>query len=786
MKTIWRNLLSIVRRFSMATMLNLIGLSVAFAAFILILMHVSYERNFDRSYATSERIYRVTLNGEGAFSFILPRAFVEAVIQSSPHIEAGTLLNPYIGEIYFTTNENEHEKGFVETVVPVHADMNNVFGLDILAGTPDCLHEPGKVMIPESMAKKLFGEQNPIGKPLHAEETIWTIDRTDFTVGAVYKDFPANVQLNNAIYIAIDPEYDRTNWGSSNYFCYLLLDSPESAGTVAETFNRSFDFTKIYNGENMNRIELTPITDLYYLNETPDGRILKGGDKTTTALLMFVAILVVVIAGINYTNFSTALAPLRIRSINTQKVLGSSESFLRMSLLIEAMLLSFLSFLIALLIVFLLGQLNLLTFISADLSLSGHLPLILQTAGIALLLGLIAGLYPAYYMTSFPPALVLKGSFGLSSSGQLLRKALIGFQFVISLVLIIVAVFIQLQNSYMRDYSVGFDKDQLAVVKLNGEIYNNNRATYREQLLNYPEIEDVAFAAEKLGAQDSYSTWTLKYKEQEISVYGLFVSYNFFSVMGIGTVSGMDVGNISKQDTTFYLIPCQYMQQAYQMETGSVDFWGARATIPAFTGDVKLTSLREKDNNLTFLMGANRDLLYSYVRFKAGTDHKTITEYIQNTLKTIDPTYPADVEFYSTIYDQLYQKELSVSKMISYFSVLAILLSIVGVFGLVVFEAGYRRKEIGIRKIMGATASELLYMFNKSYLYIVGGCFIIAVPIAYLGVVNWLEGFAYRVPIYWWVFLLAFVVVSLITVATVSFQSWRAANENPVNSIKTE
>ncbi|MDD4514296.1 ABC transporter permease [Massilibacteroides sp.] len=786
MKTRLRNLLSIVRRFKMATFLNVVGLSVAFAAFIIILMQVSYERNFDRNYATSDRVYRVTFNNEGVFSFILPRAFVEAIIQSSPHIEAGTLINPFVNKIYFTTKDADNKKGFTEAVVPVHPDMTKVFGLEIQEGNPDCLHEPGEVAIPESIATKLFGDKNPIGQPLHAEESIWTIDRTDFIVGAVYKDFPANAQLNNALYIAIDPEYDKNNWGSSNYFCYLLLDSPESASVVMENFNNNFDFTKIYSKQEAKGIKLTPITDLYYLNETPDGRLLKGGDKTTTGLLVFVAILVVVIAGINYTNFSTALAPLRIRSINTQKVLGSSGTFLRISLLAEAMIIAFLSFLISLLFVYVLGEIDALSFISVSLSLTDHLPLLFLTAGVSLILGLIAGLYPSYYMTSFQPALVLKGSFGLSPSGQLLRKALIGFQFVISIVLIIVAVFIQLQNSYMRDYSVGFDKDRVAVVKINGDIYENSKDAYREKLRSFPEIEDVAFSAEKLGGQDSYATWTLNYKEQEISIYGLNVSRNFLSVMGIDVVEGMDVNSISKQDSSFYLIPTHHMQQAYTMETGSLDFWGRRAIIPAFTTDVKLTSLRNKDSNLTFLMGVNRDLLYSYIRFNEGTDHKTITEYIQQVLVDIDPTYPVDVEFYSTIYDQLYKKELSVSKMITYFSLLAILLSIVGVFGLVVFEAGYRRKEIGIRKIMGATATELLYMFNKNYLYIVGVCFIIAVPVAYVGVVNWLSGFAYRVPIYWWVFLMAFTVVSLITVATVSFQSWKVANENPVNSVKTE
>lgn len=786
MNTIIRNFLNVLKRFRMATFLNLAGLSVAFAAFIIILMQVSYERTYDRGYATSERIYRVTFDAEGNFSFIFPRAFVESVIQSSPHIEAGTLINPFLNKIYFTTNENGEKKGFVESVVSVHADMTKVFGYEMLEGNSDCLHEPGKIVIPESMAKKMFGEGSAVGQTLHAEEEIWTISRTDFVVGAVYKDFPSNSQLNNSIYLAIDPEYDRNNWGSSNYFCYLLLDSSESAALVAETFNTNFDFTKIRSNEAKNGVKLIPVTDLYYLNETPDGRIMKGGDKATTNLLVFVAILVLVIAAINYTNFSTSLAPLRIKSINTQKVLGSSDAVLRVSLLVEAMTVAFIAFLMSLVLVFILGQTDMLSFVSADLTLTQHLPLLYLTAGIVVLLGLIAGLYPAFYMTSFQPALVLKGSFGLSPSGQILRKALMGFQFVISLVLIIIAVFIQLQNRYMRDYSVGFDKDAVAMVKINGDIYKNHRDTYREKIKSYPEIDDVAFAAEKLGGQDSYATWTLDYNEQKISIYGLNVSLNFLSVMGIGVVEGMDMNNISKQDTSFYLIPSQYMQKAYEMKTGSLDFWGNRAVIPAFTSDVKLTSLRNKESNLTFIMGIDYPMLYSYVRFKAGTDHQTVTQAIRKTLADIDPSYPIDVEFYSTIYDQLYKKELAVSKMITNFSILAILLSVVGVFGLVMFEAGYRRKEIGIRKIMGATASELLYMFNKNYLYIVGVCFVIAVPVAYLGVVSWLAGFAYKVPVYWWVFLMAFVVVSLITVATVSFQSWRTANENPVNSIKAE
>ena len=277
MKTIIRNFINVLRRFRMATFLNITGLAIAFAAFIIILMQVSYERDFDRSYATSGRIYRVTTNVEGGFSFILPRAFVESVIQSSPHIEAGTLVNPFIGRIYFTSNENDVKKGFVESVVPVHADMPSVFGLNIVEGNKSCLHDPGHIAIPQSMAKKMFGdEQSAIGKTLHAEENIWTINQADFVIGVVYQGFPDNVQLNNSIYVAINPDVDRYNWNSSNYLCYLLLDSPESAQLVADNFNQNFDFSKVNSKEEEMGINLIPVTDLYYMNETPDGRIMRG------------------------------------------------------------------------------------------------------------------------------------------------------------------------------------------------------------------------------------------------------------------------------------------------------------------------------------------------------------------------------------------------------------------------------------------------------------------------------------------------------------------------------
>lgn len=373
---------------------------------------------------------------------------------------------------------------------------------------------------------------------MRAEENIWTKSAKLFTIGAVYKDFPENTQLRNVVYTAIDPDYNINNFSSSNWVCYLLLDNPAMADEVADNFNRHFDFKKIYHeGE---QIRLVPLTDIYYMNETQDGGTFRSGNKEVTALLFGIALLIVIVAAINFTNFSTSLTPLRIKSINTQKVLGSSDTLLRRSLLIEAALISFMAWLVSLVIVWGLDWAEALPFIEADLSLVSNLPIVFLCGIVALVIGWLAGIYPAYYITSFPPALVLKGSFGLSPSGRKLRTTLICVQFVVSIVLIIGACFVQIQNSYMRNFSLGFDKDQVAIVELNETMYNKHHDTYVNRLKENPGIEDVAFAMEKVGSKDGYNTNGGNYKGKDFQYFIIIASSNFLRVMGIPVIEGRD------------------------------------------------------------------------------------------------------------------------------------------------------------------------------------------------------------------------------------------------------
>ncbi|MCL1932205.1 MAG: ABC transporter permease [Candidatus Azobacteroides sp.] len=780
----FKNFISVFNRFKVAGTLNLIGLVVAFCAFLIITIRVNYEYDFDRCHPTADRVFRASFTEPedfSVFSIILPRAFVHAIIGSSPHIEAGTIINPFVGDISFSLETDKGKEGFKERVVTCSPEITRVFGFPLIEGNADCLNDPEKIIIPQSMAKRLFGNKSAVGQSIHAEESIWTKGLEDFTVGAVYRDFPENTQLHNAIYTAINSE-QINNWGASNFLCFVLLDNKNSAGLVADNFNRNFNYAQL--GWNNKKIELVPLTNIYFRNELQDNTILITGSKTTTNILMFVGILIVIIAGINFVNFSIALAPMRVRSINTQKILGCSNTALRLSLLSEAFGISLLAYLCSLFIAWYLGESNFLSFFNTDMHLLHHLKPIGITGGIACLTGLLAGLYPAFYITSFAPVLALKGNFGNTPSGRRLRAVLIGFQFVITIGLIIVSLFMQLQNRYIRHYSYGYNRDQVVVVELNDKLYADHKEEYINRLKSFSEIEDVAFSTQKLGSRDGYTTNTLTYKGEQISYFYLPVSPNFFSMMGISVVEGEYPKQTNDESGKTLLFLPQRMKEQYGMELGEELF--PNTLLTGFTDDVKFSSLRTGADNLIFLVNSSRQMPVSYIRLKAGSDYHAAIEHILQTIADIDPIFPVKLEFYNEIFDQLYHKEQTLSKMVTLFGILSVFVSIVGVFGLVVFETQYRRKEISIRKVHGATVGEILGMFNKLYIRIIIACFLIASPVAYIFVIRWLQDFAFKTPIYAWVFPAVLLIVLVITLAIVNFQSWRAATSNPVNSLKIE
>ncbi len=482
---------------------------------------------------------------------------------------------------------------------------------------------------------------------------------------------------------------------------------------------------------------------------------------------------------------------MRIKSINTQKVLGSPDSVLRLSLLAEAILVSAVAYLISLGMLFIASKTFIASLVDADMAFSAQSGVITTTAVIAVAVGVLAGLYPACYITSFPPALVLKGSFGLSPKGRLLRSTLVSIQFIASFILIISSLFMFLQNRFMQNTPLGYDKDELIVMELNGKV-NKSQDVLASEVKTFSGIEDITFAEQVLSSRDFYMGWGREYKDKDINFQCIPVSPSFLRVMGIKVTDGRDFRpEDDLKDTGCYIFN-EKAREMYDLELGDKIDGGE---IIGFMPNIKFASFRNEVSPMTFYVwgkyywGGEVDSKYyaaAYVRVKAGSDLRAAMKHIQASLKKIDPVYPFKVSFYDEILQRTYVKELKISNLITLFSVIAILISIVGVFGLVVFESEYRRKEVAVRKVLGSSTPQILVLFNRSYLIILVICFILSAPVAFYGVYRWLENFAYRTPMYWWVFLAAFIIVSVITFITVTFQNWHVANSNPVESIKSE
>ncbi len=795
MKLMIRNLLYLFKRFKTAVVLNLFGLTIAFAAFLLIVMQVDYEMNYDAMHSKSGRTFRLEANhGEFEHNAIHCLMFSDAFVNSSAHITDYSYRYPfYGGERYCQIDEVDDQgeaKVFKENFQLCLPNISGVFDFHMKEGSVGCLSIPGSVLIPESVAKRLFDKQSAIGKRIRMSGSSgWQpVSTTILTIGGVYKDFPGNTTVQNRIYVPMDQlDLLKSSWQMYANEIYVTLDDPRNKEEVLDHFNKTFDFAKSQMGSAQEiALRLTPLKDVYYTHDTTFDFNPKG-HRETNYVLLGIAFLILFIAGINFTNLTTSLIPLRLKTINTHRVLGCSIYKLRAISLIESIVICLISYILALFIVNDLSYTPIANWVDADIRLSQYKGLTLLTALIAILTGCLAGLYPAIRSTSYAPALVLKGSFGLSPKGKKVRVALIGFQYTVSIALIIVTLFMGLQNHFMTSSEqLGFNKDQVAIVNLTPEIYAKHKPQYIQKLKDYPGIEDVAFSVYELSKEDDMIDLEYaRHEDKDVFFKVFYASENFLSVMDIQVEEGRDFTreDLNKAQSDYIINPAA--ERDFHLHPG--DRFNDR-TVLGVSKDFRFNSCRIASSPFVFAL--NNDIpnpkLVSYIRFNSKTNLQEAVAHVRETLKEIDPTFPFEISFYNTILNNLYQKEQTLGKLISLFGIMAILISIVGVFGLVLFETQYRRKEIGIRKINGATTGQILLMFNKTYIRIVSVCFIISIPIAWMGTQQWLENFAYKTPLHLWVFIVAFLIILSVTIGTVTFRNWQAANENPVNSVKSE
>ena len=778
-----------------SSVLNILGLTAAFAALYIILVQVHHDLTYNKALKDSDRIYCLTMPdmfSNNAYMIWVNRPMSEAVISSVPCVEAGGCAAIQGGDVV-SARTSEGQPSVELKATSFSRSAIDVFGFELVAGSWDNWIGNDNVVMSESAAKHL-GLQ--VGDRFQYGYWNWR----DVTVAAIYKDMPVNSDLSSFDFILNMGDIGMDDWNQwgYNYFIKLVkgADIKDFEEVAAQVACDSWIKTCNINEQNVteeNRRSMAPhlmlLTDNYFADNI--GHPGKSGNRTTTITLLVIAIFVMLIAFINYINFFFAMVPLRLRSINTRKILGSSRFQLVMSFVGESVLMVVIALGLAVAVVTLFKQSTLASLIDTSLDFSQNWGIVALTIGLALLISVVASIYPALFATSFNPAFALKGTLGTTQKGKAFRIGLIGLQFTVSIVLIICAIFVHQQRSFMMEHDMGFNQEYLLQSHLTWELANN-RETIESRLKTDAAIKDIAWGDGPF-VSNSRMTWNREFNGEQVHWQVYPVSWNFLRFMGIEIVEGRDFTTADEQSENGVYIINETAQKMYGLTTddriqGHTD---NPAEIAGICKDFNFSALRDEIGPFAFYIYGKEPwspCCRLFIRTEAGIDTQALIDRTIKTINELDPNmgdgFSVWVNPFEKAIENQYKKEQNLSQLVNLFTILAIVISLMGVFGLVMFETEHRRKEIGIRRVHGATVQQILLMFNSRFVKIVLVCFVIAVPVSIVIMRRYLEGFAYQVPLHVWVFALALLAVVGVTIAVVTLRSLRAATVNPVESLK--
>ena len=779
MKALYKNFISILRRFPLSIAMNVAGLTLAFAAFIIILMEVQYEMTYDSRITQAGRIFHISKESpDFQISSHHSRPLIEQrCARISPEIERYALIEEW--DLRAATEDRQTEfESKAHGITPQFFDM---FEFDWVACDTSTFHRPQYLYIPESLARRVFHRTDLVGT------VIWRLNNNEqWIIGGVYRDFPENCSVQNHVYNNL-ANYQANDWRNGRYFGYLQLRHPEKKAEVERLLNDSLG------GDGDLVFRLTAYDELFFHPELLTTRDdVPKADPKQRLIYLCICVLIILTAAINFTNFYTALTPLRMRSLNTQRVLGARRRTLIRGLVSEGVFLALLAFALSLLVVLALEKSFVNDLLNVNIRLSGY-PLVLGLTGvIALLVGWLASVFPAHYATSFQPALVLKGNFGLTARGRRIRNVLIGIQLAVAMALVIIVGGIVSQNYYMRHSYLGYDQDRLVTINLSDcGVWERDAEAFASGLRQVACVEDVAISQVLLSAQFNHNVmnWGRNAEDgSRLQFTCIPVSPNYLKVMGIRLLEGEDFNPQDKEN------PMIFNRKAYEaypaVRVGkSINNAGH---IVGICEDFKSGSLREEVQPTCLIVFSGGNYLNwgwrssVNIRIKDGVDLMEAFAPIRDYCLKFAPDKQWEIKTQFQLMENIYRNERHMQQVLLLFSGLAVLIALSGVFGMTLFECNYRRKEIGLRKIMGATSRQIVRMFCLQYGRILLVGFVVAAPVAWYAVYYYLQNFAYKTPIHWWLFLAAFVLIGGITLLTVWFQCRQVARENPILSIRTE
>jgi putative ABC transport system permease protein len=740
---------------------------------------VYYDFSYDRNFKKSDSIFlysRIIPDAE-FFRTVVTVTESQKLAATYPEVKKSCYLWTQY-ETFDIEDESRKEQSIQLSSNYVSEDgFADMFTPEILVGDIHQAFIEGNALLTKNAAKEIFGDINPIGKIFFRHNSDQPI-----TVAAVCKDFPDNCSLKNGVYLYQTEQYPMAQWA---YITYLKIDPENKTGLLKKLNSDQFMQKGTKREEQIWQYELTALPDIHL-----GFPVLGEGSLTTTLSLLAIGIFLLIIGYTNFLSFSIAMAPLRVKGFNIRRILGESSWALKLSIVMEAVFLALIAFAVSLFIIGFLNSGVIKDFFRADLSLSKNWILLFYTGGICMFSGFVAGIYPAFYATSFNPAMALSGSFSGSKRVQWLKNALIVVQFVMAIFLITITLFVERQHDYLRNKNWGINTEN--VLYLNTAPIMFEVDNFITELKRNPDIVDLTYG-QYVPGDENIQGWGRNYNGKEILMNVWPVKSDFFAFFGINLIDGQ--GFSAEGNNTNKMIFNETFLKEYEFNnlTGTifkdtdqnVDF-----EIAGIVEDFNFKSLRDRINPLAFISvdnmiyGGSGGRRWTFVRTNGSNTLKAI-DYIRDTWKKFS-NEPVEVLSLDETLGSLYEEENNLAKLVSTCGIIAIIVAIMGVYGLILFNAKSKRKTIALHKVHGASKSEVILMLNHNLIVQFVVAYIIAVPPAYYVVNRWLEGFAYKTPIHWWVFILGGLIVFLISLATVSWQSYRAASINPIDGIKSE
>ena len=782
--------MKVFRKTGVSTLINILGMSVAFAAAMILMVQVRWDTTCDANFEGHKQVFRMENNwmDKGLFSTSFSRPMIEIAKTASPNIEA-------VGTYWTMPQEATLNKNGEQTILSVpsarvDSSMFSVFPFEWVEGSAREFTAGETAVVSEEYAKTFFGDESAIGKSFKAGNGM------EVRVVGVFKDMPKNYSMHYGVLVNLGDDFldDSNEW---SFPAFVKLKDPSLA---KETETRMVSALLEYVGDDVDEAQANEfrkgfrISNLHEAHFERDVRAnIASANKAITITLAAIAILLILIAIINFINFAFAEIPFRIKSINTRKVLGEGRGSLVGRQLLHAGLIALTAFAIACLIMHVVAGTSWASYVSDSLALKDNIGILALMLGVALVSAVIAGLAPAVYSTSQPAALVLKGSYGTSVKGQALRNMLVGLQFVLSFLFILMALFVSVQTKFMIGKDMGFDEARVLQTWC-GYPAGNQKDALRSHLLQNPSIEDVTFCDSPV-VSDGKMGWSRTGDDgNQVFMEVLPVDDNFVRFFGLQIVEGRDFQESDNQNEAGSIIPNEtFMKMFPQFHVGSLMYGHVdNCEIVGVVKDFNFKSLQHAMGPLVLYNWGKegwRSFGTMYVRTVPGADFKDVSDSIKDAICKFDPRREPDMITVSHLdewIENMYQSEQSLGKLITIASLVALLIAIIGIIGLVFFETQFIRKEIAVRRVNGATVGSILKMINKKYLIMAAASFVIAAPVAYWLMTAWRKGFAYQAPVPVWIFLVALIAVSAITLAVVTLQSWRAASTNPVESLKNE